>query len=101
MGQRLQLQSLLETILGSRNVYFQAPPNTGMEYPCIIYSRDYVYTGYADNLPYSHAKRYLITSIDRNPDSDIPDKLSNLPTARFSRHFVTENLHHDVYNIYF
>lgn len=101
MGQRLDLQSLLEDILGSRNVYFQPPPTVQLKYPCIIYKRDYAKTQFGDNQPYLKSKRYMVTIIDRDPDSKIPDKVSNLPMCLFARHFVADNLNHDVYNLYF
>lgn len=101
MGQRLDLHSLLVSILGSEAVYFQPPENLKIEYPCIIYRRNRVETSFADNHPYSTTKRYQVMVIDRNPDSDIPDKISQLPLTIFDRHYVAENLNHDVYNLYF
>lgn len=101
MDQRLKLQKLLEDILGSRNVYFQPPPTVQLKYPCIIYKRDNVKTQHGDNQPYLKYKRYMVTIIDRNPDSTIPEKVSSLPMCLFSRHFVADNLNHDVYNLYF
>jgi hypothetical protein len=101
MGQRLQLQSLLETILDSRNVYFQPPANVVMEYPCIVYKRDSMDVDFADDRPYNTTKRYQVTVIDRDPDSVIPDKIADLPMCRFSAHFVADNLNHDVYSLYF
>lgn len=99
MAPRQQLSVLLHTI--ADNVYFQAPPSTGMQYPCLLYKLDSVDTDYAGNRPYSHNKRYLVTVIDGDPDSELPDKLAELPTARFSTRFVTEGLTHTAYNIYF
>jgi hypothetical protein len=99
MAPRQQLSELLHTI--ADNVYFQAPPSTGMQYPCLLYKLDSVDTDYAGNRPYSHNKRYLITIIDRNPDSDLMDKIAELPTARFSTRFVTEGLTHTAFNLYF
>jgi hypothetical protein len=101
MGTRLELQSLLETNLGTRNVYFQPPETLKMEYPCIVYKRDYAVTEFADNKPYTHTKRYSVTVIDRNPDSLIPDKIAALPMCLFVRHMTVNNLNHDIYNIYF
>lgn len=101
MARRLQLQTILEQILGSNNVYFQAPQNVVMKYPCIVYERDNRWTEFAGNLPYAHKKRYMVQVIDRNPDSEIPDKLAELPLSSFSRHYVNDGLHHDVYSIYF
>jgi hypothetical protein len=101
MAPRLQLQTILEDLLGTRDVYFQTPPSTGMQYPCIIFKLDYVDTDYAGNRPYSHRKRYLVTSIDRNPDSETPSKIAELPTASFSSRFVTDQLNHEAYTLYF
>lgn len=101
MGQRVQLQSLLETLLGSRNVYFQPPSNINMMYPCIVYKRDNVDVKFADNGTYSRIKRYLVTVIDKNPDSVLPDKVAELRHSTFSRHFTADNLNHDVYTLYF
>lgn len=101
MGSRLQLQTLLEGILGSRNVYFQPPATVQMSYPCIVYERDRIDSDYANNRPYRHAKRYSLTVIDRNPDSLIPDKISELPMCSYSTHFTADNLHHDAFSIYF
>lgn len=101
MDKRLQLQELLESILGSRNVYFQPPTNVQMSYPCIVYKRDYMDTKFAGNKPYSQTKRYLVTVIDRDPDSLIPDKISSLPMCTFDRHYTADNLNHDSYSLYF
>jgi hypothetical protein len=101
MAPRVQLQTLLESLLGSTNVYFQPPPSMLLKYPCIVYERDNVDIKYAGNVPYSHAKRYSVTVMDLNPDSEIPDRISKLPTSSFSRHFKSDNLNHDVYTLYF
>ena len=101
MGQRLDLQSLLETILGSGNVYFQPPENLKMSFPAIVYNRDFRNARFADNIPFAKTFRYQITIIDRNPDSLIPEKIGELPMSTFVRHFTTEALNHDVYDVYF
>lgn len=101
MGQRLQLQALLEEVLGNGNVYFQPPANVVMSYPCIVYNRDSTETQFAGNLPYRSTLRYQVTVIDRNPDSLIPGKVAALPMCLFNRHYTANNLHHDVFNLYF
>jgi hypothetical protein len=101
MAPRLELQAKLETLLGKRDVYFQPPPSIQLSYPCIIYQRDDRRTEFADNNPYNHAIRYLVTVIDRNPDSDIPDKVAALPKCSFVRFFVADNLNHDVFSLFF
>lgn len=99
MGQRLELQALLESI--TEHVYFQPPENVGLEFPCIIYQRDYADTKFADNEPYSHKLRYMITVITRDPDSDIPGKVAALPMSLFNRFYTADNLNHDVYQVFF
>lgn len=102
MAPRVQLQTLLETLMGNKGkVYFQPPDNLTIQYPCIIYERDQARNHFADNFPYNHTKRYLVTIIDPNPDSDIPDKVSQLPMSTYSRGFATDNLTHDIFYLYF
>jgi hypothetical protein len=101
MGTRLELQSVLEALDAGLHVYFQPPPNTQVLYPAIVYNRDLQAVEYADNQPYSRITRYQITVIDQNPDSQIPDKVAALPLSRYIRHFTTENLNHDIYDVYF
>lgn len=99
MRSRLQLQAILEAIIG--NVYFQPPATVKMKYPCIRYERSDMDTQFADNKPYSHTKRYTVTVIDRDPDSDIPDKVAALPLCRFDRFYTADNLNHDVFELFF
>ena len=98
---RLELQTLLEGVLGSKNVYFQPPSNVQMQYPCIVYAQDNAKVEFAGNLPYSYAKRYQVTAISRTPDWDVPDKVALLPLSNLNRIFTADNLHHYVFNLYF
>lgn len=106
MGRRLELQTLLETLMESdltnpSNVYFQPKQSIKLTYPCIIYERDQARNHFADNFPYSHTKRWQITVIDKDPDSDIPDRVSAMPMSTFQRSFASDNLYHDIYSLYF
>lgn len=102
MGRRLDLQTLLETLVPEGGkVYFQPPANVQMQYPCIVYNRDTAVTRFADNNPYRYTKRYQVTVIDRDPDSEIPDKVALLPMCLFQRFFAADNLNHDVFNLFF
>ena len=101
MGERLELQSLLEGILGSRNVYFQPPESVKLSYPCIVYRRSTSATKFADNGTYCYKIGYMLTVIDRNPDSTIPNTIAMLPLCKFERHYTKDNLNHDVYIIYY
>lgn len=101
MGERLTLHQLLSDIEGVEGVYFQPIENVQMEHPCIVYERDFASPAFADNIPYLSFKRYQVTVIDRDPDSEIPDAVAQLPYCSFSRFFKADNLNHDVFNLFF
>lgn len=101
MAPRLDLQTLLEDLLGTRNVYFQPPANIELLYPCIIYKRNSANTEFADNKPYRYLKQYQITVVDQDPDSSIPDKIAALARCTFERHFASKNLNHDIFTLFF
>lgn len=99
---RLYLQKLLKEIPEVKNVYFQPPESIKMTYPCIVYSWDMNHDKRADDLLYLSRRGYSVTIIDSNPDSVIPGIFQrNFQQASFERHFVSVNLHHWVYNLYF
>lgn len=101
MSRRLELQTLLENILGSRNVYYQPPASILMKYPAIVYSRYDIENVHADNAVYAQRTAYSVTVIDKNPDSEYVNKISMLPLCSFDRHYVSDNLNHDVFTLYF
>ena len=101
LDNRLLFHEELVGLLGSRNVYFQPPENIRMNYPCIIYSREDIYNVHADNLPYLQDHSYQVIVVDRDPDSEIVDRVSQFPMTRFDRHYVADNLNHDVFTIYY
>lgn len=101
MDKRIRLQQIFEHILGSRNVYYQPPASVCMEYPAIVYSRDDIENFHANNRVYTQATAYSVTVIDRNPDSIYVKKVSKLPLCSFDRHYVADNLNHDVFTLYF
>ena len=98
---RLQLDSILRGIIGSGHLYFQPPETVKMSYPCIVYELTDADTKYANNLPYMYSKAYQVTVIDRNPDSEFPDKVARLPMCRFARFFTADNLNHYVFILYY
>lgn len=101
MATRVDLQNTLEELLGSRNVYYQPPESLKMNYPAIVYARKTIDNSYANNSVYKQNYAYEITVIDKNPDSEIVNKISKLPTCRFDRHFKSDNLNHDVFTLYY
>lgn len=101
MGQRLLLHEKLKSVMGANLVYFQPPANVQMKFPCLVYERSRADTKFADNRPYLHKTRYTLTVIDRNPDSEFLDPISELPMCVHRTFFTADNLNHDVYDIYF
>ena len=100
MHNRLSLHELLISIAGP-NVYYQAPNNLGMKYPAIKYEKNKITNKYADDSVYHQKKSYSITVISKTIDDDIVEKISKLPQCSFDRHFIVDNLHHDVFNMYY
>ncbi|MBS6180570.1 MAG: hypothetical protein KH921_07255 [Erysipelotrichaceae bacterium] len=98
---RTDLQTILEQILGSRNVYFQPPESVKMKYPAIVYGLDNIENEYANGGVYLSHRRYSVTVIDKDPDSPIVGKVSALPLCRFNRHYEKDNLNHDVFTLFF
>ena len=101
MNNRLNLHELLCKTLGSRQVYFQPPESVKMKYPVIVYSRNRIDNEHANDGVYIQSPSYSITVIDKNPDSDIVERVSRLPRCRFDRHYTADNLNHDTFTIYY
>lgn len=109
MSRRLQLQKILESAKGLAidpltcrpAVYFQPPSSVKLVYPCIVYVLDGVGTKHADNKPYMSARRYKVTIIDKDPDSEIPDMLLNMPQCKLDRPYTADNLNHWVFSLYY
>lgn len=100
MTSRTDLQSMLERILGSSNVYYQSPPNTGMKYPCIVYG----FAGYnrqdADNKPYVLSGKWEITHMYKSVSNDkIRDEMINVMGCAFDRRIVKDGIYNDYYNL--
>lgn len=101
MASRLDLQSKLEEILGNRNVYYQPPTSLAMSYPAIVYSLNNININPANDKNYIRSKRYELTLIDKLPDNKCIDKLLDLPTCKFDRHFKSDNLNHYTFTLYY
>lgn len=101
MGSRPDIQSFLEGILGSRNVYYQPPESLKMNYPAIVYSKSRIDTKHADDMKYKMCTGYTLTVIARRPEDPVNAKLLELPYCSFDRSYVANNLNHDVYTLYY
>lgn len=96
---RLQLHDLLTEV--TEYVYFQPPSSDKMQYPCILYVQDGSSEEHANNELYQHAKRYQITVVDRDPDTEIADEVQALRYSSFERFFAVDDLNHFVFTLYF
>ena len=97
---RLTLHELLCEKLGSRNVYFQPPETVKMKYPAIVYSRNRIENTSADNDVYRQSVSYIITVIDRDPDSEIVERVSRIPHIMYDRSYVAGNLNHNTFRLF-
>lgn len=101
MKTRLEVQEMLEKVLGSQNVYFQAPPNTGMKYPCIVYRFDRFHRDNADNQPYILVGRWEIHHMYKSIKNDLKETMLFIaPYVTFDRRIVTDGVYNDYYTIY-
>ena len=81
------------------NVYFQPPSGVTLVYPCIVYGLDTITKANADNRAYLKNKVYKVTYIDTRPDSNIPDKLVDMPSSRMTAVYTSDGLYHYAYAI--
>jgi len=98
---RLNLQTKLEELLGSRHVYYQPPENLKMEYPAIRYSKSNIEDIYASNIKYISHNVYDLVVIDKKPDNPVIKKLLELPYSEFDRHYMADGLNHDIIRIFY
>lgn len=101
MADRLELHSLLQELLGSSNVYYQPPESIKMEYDAIRYSKKDIMSMHADDSKYVMRDCYELIVISRLPDRPVIKRLLALPYCSYDRHYVADNLNHDVLTIYY
>lgn len=101
MADRLALQSKLEGLLGSRNVYYDPPENLKIEYDAIKYSKNPAQSRFADDVRYSKTNCYELIVIARKSDHPVIEKLLALPYCSHDRHYKADNLAHDVFTLYY
>ena len=99
MANRLDLQAMLEELLGSEEVYFQPPTSVKMQYPAIVYRRYNINNEHADDGVYMQSLEYEVIVIDTDPDSEIVVKVSQLPRCKHERHYTADGLNHDAFKL--
>jgi hypothetical protein len=101
MNKRLELHNKLVELFDNDHVYYQPPENLKMEYPCIRYSKSDITSRHADNINYVNKTSYEIVVIDKHPDNAVIEKILELPLSSYDRHYISDNLNHDVIRIYY
>lgn len=100
MGTRIELHNELLTFVP--NAYFQPPTGLQMKYPCIVYDKSGKDVTYANNKKYKSIQMYDLTLIERDPDTDIADRIFNhFDYCDITQYYVTENLSHTKLNLYY
>lgn len=86
---------------GDEPCYYEPPSGFEMRYPCIVYHHTNDRDQYADNKIYRSSKRYTVTVIDEDPDSQISEKLKDVfPFCTLDRKFDSDGLSHWVHVLY-
>lgn len=102
MNNRLLLHDKLKELFGIDNVYYQPPNSTMIKYPCIIYKLNNVKVDYANNIIYKHLNNYDITFIYKKPADNIIDEMfKNFNMCSLSRVYVSDNLNHYAFSLYY
>lgn len=101
MADRPSLQIFLEELAESKNVYFDPPASVKMNYDAIRYSRKSIEKLIANDATYKLLKPYELIVISQHPNSPLIDKLLALPYCAHDRHYRADNLHHDVFTLYY
>lgn len=110
----LLIEELMD-LLGTDKVYFQPSADagtdewgesyifTGIDYPCFIIERTTAYQPRADDRNYIFRPGYDVTYINRDePDPEMLERvMQRFPHCSYQRHFVSNNLHHDRFVIYY
>ena len=102
MDRRPQLHQLLKSLFEtSPHVYHQRPSDGRLVYPCILYRLSGIPDEHADNLRYFEHREWELEVIDPDPDSKLREKVADLKWCKFVRRFISENLNHFVFNLYY
>ena len=96
-----KIVGVLKEILGSEEVYFQAPENTKMTYPAITFKLTDIDVVHASNKKYRRMDEYTITILDKNPISNIKDGVLELPYSSLTQRYNIDGLYHDIITLYY
>lgn len=101
MATREDFNELLCRLLGNRNVYYNPPSNTRMNYDAIRYKKRKPDVKHANDKKYKNMNCYEVIVIARKPDHPVIEKLLELSYSSWETSYVADNLQHDVLTIYY
>lgn len=97
-----KLREELIRVTGIKNVYYQPPSNVKMIFPCIRFKLDQTNIKYASNNTHTIRMRYQITYVSNSVNDSIIELLiTNLAYCSFDRIYVSDNLYHYVFTIFY
>lgn len=92
----------LRQILGSTNTFFQPPESVKIKYPCFVYEFSKDHDLHADDMAYLTHTGYDVTAITKDPDVTYKNELkAEFRHCEWVRSFISDNLNHNIYKIYF
>lgn len=102
MERRLKFQEELEA-LDVGQVYYQPPASVRMTFPCIVYENEGFDSKSANNRNYIITNRYSVTYISKDPETELVIRkiLRAFESVSHDRHYVSENLNHEVFTIFY
>lgn len=100
MARRLDLQEILSSL--ASKAWYQAPPTNKMTYPCFVYKAIEPKVVRANNHGYVSIPGYEVLYISKQEDDDIvPVMLDEFQYCSVGRKYVSDNLYHYVFTIYY
>lgn len=98
---RQKLHKQIQNLVGEDvKVYFEVDTNTKMQYPCVIYRRTRFKNEWANNHKYLDNAEYDIIYVTAEPDDETVKALLTLPMSSYDRRYVTQNMYHDVLQVF-
>lgn len=95
-------EKLHQVIPSNFHFYFQPPSGTKIVYPACLYKRYDDSVLRADNRFYRGMIGYQVTIVTKEEDGDLYETIMTaFPHAMRINSFITENLYHTVYKIYY
>lgn len=102
MASREEFHTKLQNLLGDEwTLYYQSPGNHLLKYPCVLYTLVNDATRYADDNLYDLKLHYQLTVMHKTPMDDLIELLlRHIRYCSYDRRYISDNIYHDVFDIY-